>query len=213
MTWLSQLADSILSLPPVPALGLVFLLPALEASIFLGFVFPGETALVLGGVVASQHRVSVILVVLAAVCGAIVGDNVGYLVGRRYGERILGTRLARRIVKPARQQEAEAFLNRYGPASVFIGRFTTALRVLVPGLAGLSGVRFGTFVLFNALGAACWAPIFVIGGYLAGANYKRLLSQAGVVGLIVLAAVVVVVAGMILRRQRRPSPAGAGPDS
>ena len=86
---LASITDRILGLPGWLVLSLVFALPALEASAFLGFVFPGEIAVLLGGVVASQHRVSLWAVIVAAVLGAIIGDSMGYLIGRRWGRSLL----------------------------------------------------------------------------------------------------------------------------
>src|SRR5947199_9118975 len=89
MTLMASIADRILALHGFPAIALVFALPALEASAFLGFVFPGEIAVLLGGVVASQGRVSLWAVIVAAVSGAIIGDSIGYAIGRRWGARLM----------------------------------------------------------------------------------------------------------------------------
>ncbi|HLY83671.1 MAG TPA: hypothetical protein VKQ71_11830, partial [Acidimicrobiales bacterium] len=84
-----DIASSILGLRGWTALAVVFALPALESSAFVGFIFPGEIAVVLGGVLAFQHHVSLPAVMAAAVSGAIIGDTVGYAVGRRWGNRLL----------------------------------------------------------------------------------------------------------------------------
>src|SRR3989442_1354330 len=105
----------------------VFLLPFLEASVFLGFVFPGETALVFGGVLASQDKVSLSTVVILAVVGAITGDAVGYAVGRRYGSRLQSSWIGLRIGE-ARWKTTEEFLHRRGGPAVFFGRWTALLR-------------------------------------------------------------------------------------
>src|SRR5215831_21007883 len=81
--------DRILSLPGWLVLVLVFAFPALEASAFVGFVFPGEIAVILGGVAASRGTVPLWAVIVAAVSGAVIGDSAGYLIGRRWGERLL----------------------------------------------------------------------------------------------------------------------------
>src|SRR5712691_4887426 len=86
---LASLSDTILHLHGSVALAIVFLVPALEASAFLGFVFPGEIAVLLGGVLAFNGRLSLGAVIAAAVAGAIIGDTIGYFVGRRWGRRIL----------------------------------------------------------------------------------------------------------------------------
>src|SRR6266540_6996364 len=86
---MGHLADRILALHGWVALAIVFLVPALEASAFVGFVFPGEIAVLLGGVLAFQHRISLPAAIAAAVAGAIIGDSIGYLVGRRWGRTML----------------------------------------------------------------------------------------------------------------------------
>ena len=133
---MSGLIEHILSLSGWLALLIVFAVPALESSAFLGFVFPGETALILGGVLASYGRVSLWAVLVAGISGAIVGDSVGYLVGREYGRRLLESRPLRRVVKPGRIDRGQEYLARRGGRAVFFGRFTAALRRPGPGPGG-----------------------------------------------------------------------------
>jgi undecaprenyl-diphosphatase len=152
---ISALASHILTLPAWLALLVVFALPALESSAFVGFVFPGEVALILGGVIASQGRVSLASVLAAAIAGAVVGDSVGYAVGRRYGRRMLDSTLGR-FVKPSHLGRGETYLAERGGRAVFFGRFTAALRVLIPGLAGMSGLRYRTFLCYNVASAVGW---------------------------------------------------------
>src|SRR6185312_11596737 len=93
------LVEHILRLPPWLALLIVFAVPALEASVFLGFVFPGEIACLLGGVLAFESKLQLWLVIVVAIAGAVVGDSVGYFVGARFGDVLLG-KLPERFVKP-----------------------------------------------------------------------------------------------------------------
>src|ERR1700694_1742698 len=95
---MSHLADHILHLHGWVAVAVIFAVPALESSAFLGFVFPGEVAVLLGGVLAFQHRVSLPAAIAAAVAGAVIGDTVGYEVGKHYGRRLLHGTIGR-IVK------------------------------------------------------------------------------------------------------------------
>src|SRR5438093_12357758 len=108
------ITERILSLHGWAALAIVFALPALEASAFVGFVFPGEIAVLLGGVLAFQHRVSLPAVLAAAIAGAIIGDTVGYAVGRRYGRRLLSGRLGGGIVRREHLDRAERYLAERG---------------------------------------------------------------------------------------------------
>jgi undecaprenyl-diphosphatase len=106
---MTSLIEHILSLSGWVALLIVFAVPALEASVFLGFVFPGETALILGGVLASYGRVTLWAVFLAGISGAVIGDSVGYLVGREYGARMLQATRFHRLVKPHRIERAQDY--------------------------------------------------------------------------------------------------------
>ena len=153
---MTSLIEHILSLSGWLALLIVFAVPALESSVFLGFFFPGETALILGGVLASYGRVSLWAVLVAGISGAIIGDSVGYLVGREYGHRLLQTRPFRRVLKPQRIERGQDYLAKRGGRAVFFGRFTAALRVLVPGLAGMARMPYRVFLPFNVAGGAIW---------------------------------------------------------
>jgi len=196
-------AEHILALPGWVALGVVFLVPALESSAFVGFVFPGEVALILGGVLASQQRVSLPAVLAAGVLGAVVGDSVGYAVGRRWGRRMLTGTLGR-WVRHDHLDRAEQFLAERGGRAVFVGRFTAALRVLIPGLAGMARLPYRTFAAYNIAGGTLWAVAAVLLGYLGGRSWQRVEHIASRVGLGILAAVVLaLVLGRLLRPERR----------
>lgn len=169
----------------------VFLLPFLEASVFLGFVFPGETALVFGGVLASQDEVSLSTLLVLAVVGAISGDAVGYAVGRHYGHRFQQSRVGR-IIGPERWRTTEAFLLKRGGTAVFFGRWTALLRAMVPGAAGMAQIPYRTFFFWNVLGGTIWAVACVLGGFLVGDVIDRYVSGVGkVIGAVVVLAVVV----------------------
>ncbi len=169
---MSGILEGILKLPPYLALALVFLLPAVEASIFVGVVVPGEIGVILGGVLANQHKLALAAVLAAGIAGAIIGDSIGYWVGERYGERRLG-RLPDRLVKPENIQRSQETIRRLGGKAVFVGRFTAALRALVPGLAGLSQMPYRRFLAWNALGGTSWAAGFVIRAISPGASTRR----------------------------------------
>ncbi len=201
---IGSITDRILALPGWLVLTLVFAFPALEASAFLGFVFPGEIAVILGGVVASQGRVPLWAVIVAAVSGAIIGDTIGYLIGRRWGAHLLHGTIGRLpIIREHLDKHlasAQSYVRRRKGSAVFFGRFTAALRVLVPGLAGMSDVHYPSFLAYNVAGGALWGSGFAILGYVAGANYQRVEKIAGRVGLLLLALIVV---GLILSRVLR----------
>jgi membrane protein DedA with SNARE-associated domain len=164
----ASVTDRILSLPGWLVLALVFAFPALEASAFVGFVFPGEIAVILGGVAASRGTVPLWAVIAAAVSGAIIGDSTGYLIGRRWGTHLLHGTIGRlpviRTHLDKNLDSARAYVQRRKGSAVFFGRFTAALRVLVPGLAGLSEVHYPTFLAYNVAGGTLWGTGFAVLG-------------------------------------------------
>ena len=190
---MSRLADGILSLHGWVAVLVVFVVPALEASAFVGFLFPGEIAVLLGGVLAFEHRVALGVVIAAAIAGAVVGDTVGYFVGRRWGRRLLHGTVGR-VVRQHHLDRAERYLAERGGRAVFLGRFTAALRVLIPGLAGMAQVDYRTFAVWNLAGGALWATAFVLTGYVAGTGWRKAEHVARKAGIVLLLGVVVCVA-------------------
>ncbi|MCW2772084.1 MAG: hypothetical protein JWN91_410 [Nocardioides sp.] len=200
---MSALMEHLLSTPAWLVLLVVFALPALESSAFLGFVFPGETAVLLGGVAASQGHLPLGAVISAAVVGAILGDGAGYLVGRRWGRRILDSTLGR-FTNGNHLDRAERALLRGGGWAVFLGRFTAALRVMIPGLAGLSEMPYRRFLVANVAGAVAWGALVATLGYLAGNSWHtaaHYVTGAGV-GLTV-GVVALYVASRVTRRLLR----------
>lgn len=165
-----------------------------EAAFMLGFVLPGETAVIIGGVLASRHHVALpIMIVVVAVC-AIVGDTVGYEVGKYLGPRIL-------TLKPMQKRAASIdrgreFLRRRGMIGVFLGRFTAFLRAMVPGLAGMSGMHYPRFLVANAAGGIIWGTTFTLLGYFIGTSIERV---TGPVSLGLLALIALVLIGLHLR--------------
>jgi membrane protein DedA with SNARE-associated domain len=199
VTWL---VDQLLKLNPWVALSLVFLLPALEASIFLGFVLPGETAVVVGGFLAYEGKLPLWAVFVAAIAGAIIGDSVGYEVGRKWGNSLL-EKAPKRFVKPAHVQQGKDLINRLGGRAVFIGRWTAVLRALVPSLCGTARMRYRIFLRWNALGGATWATAFILIGYLAGTAWQRVEHYTNVASYALFGAVIVVVAGLVIWSKHR----------
>jgi membrane-associated protein len=199
----SVINEVLTSVPPWAVYLLVFALPFLEASIMLGFVIPGETALVFGGVLAGNGESSVAAVLAIAIAGAIAGDAIGYVVGRRYGPALQISRLGQ-IVGESRWRSAEDFVRRRGGPAVFLGRFTALLRALVPGVAGMAGLPYRTFALWNVLGGATWAGICVLGGWALGDVITTYLSDAGYVVFGLAVVVVVVLVVLHHRREARP---------
>lgn len=200
---MAAIVERVLHLNAAAALGIVFALPALEASVFLGVVFPGETAVILGGVLAFQGTVPLWAVITVAISGAVIGDQIGYWVGRKYGERLL-RKVPDRLLSEARLARAQAYLRRLGAKGVILGRWTAALRALVPGLAGMARMPYRRFFVANLLGGAVWATGCALAGYLAGNSWRKVQSTLGTASLVILAIVVVaaLLAFILLRRRR-----------
>ncbi|RZS87261.1 membrane protein DedA with SNARE-associated domain [Motilibacter rhizosphaerae] len=163
-----------------------------EDAFFVGFVLPGETVAVLGGVAASRSTVSLPLMLAVVIGAAVLGDSVGYEVGRTLGRRLL--RWHRLDGRRERIERAQAFLGRRGGLAVLLGRWTAFFRAVMPALAGSSHMPYRTFLAFNAIGGILWGSVVVMLGYLAGDSYSRVEKYLGRGTAVALA--VVVVAGL-----------------
>ena len=189
----------------------MFLGAALESAAFLGFLVPGESLVVVAGVLASWGVLSLPETVVVAGCGAIAGDNVGYHLGLRLGRPWLARHGRLVGMHGGVLARVDALFARHGGKAVLIGRFVGFLRALLPFVAGASGMSYPRFVAFNAVGATMWGTAFVLLGYFLGASWpivEQWLGRAGlVVGLVVIAASV-----WWLRRHRhdRDRPPGSG---
>jgi membrane-associated protein len=199
----SSLLHSVLELHGLAAYLLVGFLAFAEAAIFVGFVLPGETAVVLGGVLANMHQVSLGTMIVVVVLAAIVGDSVGYEVGRHYGERVLRLPILR--ARAGGVERARRYLQTKGGRAVFLGRFTAFLRAVMPGLAGTAQMHYPRFLAFNAAGGVVWGTGFVLIGYLAGAGYARVEKVAGraSTGILVVLVLALVLNLLRLRRKER----------
>jgi membrane-associated protein len=180
-------------------LPVVFLLIAIET---MGIPVPGETALITAGIVASRGRLPIEGVIAVAAAAAILGDNVGFAIGRRLGRRLLtapGPFLhhRRRVIAVG-----EPFFDRHGPKAVFLGRWVTGLRITAAWMAGVTRMSWPTFLFWNALGGIAWATSIGLLAYFVGHGAEKFIHLAGLGG-----AVVVVLAGavlwLVLRTRRR----------
>ena len=196
--WINSLLGSV---PTWSLYVAVFLLPFLEASVLLGLVVPGETALIFAGVLSSRGDLGIAAVLTLGIAGAILGDSTGYAVGRRFGPQIQLSRPGR-LVGEGRWRASEDFLQRRGAYAVFLGRFTAVLRSLVPGAAGMARIPYLTFLVWNVIGGAVWATLSVYGGWVLGEAVGAYLSDLGYVVVAILVILLLVHAAMKLRRRR-----------
>lgn len=148
----------------VPLFLLLILLAFAEAAAFVGFVLPGETSLLIGGVLAHQKVWPLWLFIICAIVGAIAGDSVGYEVGKHFGPRIEISRMGK-LVGAKRWQLAQRIFDKYHAGAIFFGRAQALLRALVPALAGMNKVPYRTFLKWNALGGIVFSTIVIVLGY------------------------------------------------
>lgn len=175
----------------------VFALVAIET---MGIPVPAESALIAAALLAHRHQMDIVTLTLVAAAAAIVGDNVGFAIGRRFGRRLFLVkgpfeRHRRRVL-----EVGEPFFARHGPKAVFLGRWVAGLRIASAWLAGMNNMRWPTFLFWNALGGICWATSVCFSIYLLGAAADRAI---GVVGGGAAALVVVALLGYVVWRRRR----------
>jgi membrane-associated protein len=174
-----------------------------EAAILVGMVLPGETALLVAGVFCNAKYGNLnlgLMIVIAAAC-AIVGDSVGYEFGKKFGPPLRRSRLGQ-WVGEHRWAQVDGFLHRHGGKAVLLGRLTAVLRALMPSMAGMSGMRYRTFLLWNAAGGLIWAPGCVLLGY-AFASALNVVGQTLTWAPLALLAVAVLVYLALHLRKRR----------
>ena len=186
---------------------LLFMLCLLEASAFIGLVIPGETALLIAGVLAQQGDLSLALCIVVAVTGAILGDSLGYEIGRHLGPKLRSSWLGQKVGEP-RWERSHEYVHRKGGVAIFFGRFIGVLRALVPAIAGDARHAVPQFLLWNVLGALVAVPAVIIAGYIAGSSYHVVDQRIGQASYVLLAVVAVVFIGRTIVTKRRERRAG-----
>ena len=177
-----------------------------------GIPFPGETMLLLASFYAAvSHQLQIPVVIACAAFGAIIGDNIGYLIGRT-GGRVIVVRYGRYVfIKPEHLALAEAYFAKHGNKTVFFGRFIALLRAWAAFLAGVNHMHWRTFLFYNAAGGIVWATIYGTLGYVAGrffhdnfAQVERLAATLGWLGtgFIVVAVLTVLIVFRVRRHKR-----------
>ncbi len=170
-----------------------------------GIPVPGETILLAGAVLARFGHLSIVAVIGTAMAGAVLGDNVGFFVGRRGGRRLIERHGRFLGLTQARLEQFDAFFERHGAKTVFVARFVTGLRVVGAVLAGASTLAWGRFFVFNVAGAITWATTFGTVGYAVGYSWdaiERWIGDLGLALLVVLGAVAVLVVARTRKRSR-----------
>jgi membrane protein DedA with SNARE-associated domain len=198
--------DSVIHLAPVWVYVVVGALVFAEDALFVGFVLPGETAAILGGVTASLGHTNLAGMIAIVVAAAVLGDTIGYEIGRLFGTRLLAARRLDRF-RPRIERAREILARRGGPA-VFLARFVAFLRATMPFLSGSAHMPYPTFLAYNAAGGVVWGTAVVLLGYLASTSYQKIESTFGTAAAVaaaVIAAITLVVWRIRRRRaERRP---------
>ncbi|HEY0515853.1 MAG TPA: DedA family protein [Solirubrobacteraceae bacterium] len=168
---------------------LLFLLVMSESS---GLPVPGETGLLTAAILASQHKLKIELVIPLAAAGAIIGDNIGYLIGRKGGRWLLERPGAFQRQRKRVLTVGEPFFERHGPKAVFLGRFLLGLRVWASWLAGATRMHWRSFLLWNALGGVTWACVVGLVAYFLGSSARNAIQAFGLYGLAAIVFAVVI---------------------
>ena len=180
----------------------VMVILAFEA---LGVPLPGETLLIFASVLAGRGEMSLPALLFFAWAGSVVGDNVGYLIGRSLGRAAVARYGAKIGLTAARYNAVEEVFAKYGAATVVFARFVNILRQLNGVVAGTLGMNWWRFLLFNGLGAALWVVTWVLGAYYLGEHASSIAGLArhvGVIGGVLAAAVLLAALAVLLRRLR-----------
>lgn len=202
---MNALAEQVLGSPAWLVYVVVAAVVLAEDAIFVGFVVPGETLAIIGGVTASLGHTNLAAMLAVVAVAAVVGDSIGYEVGRVWGTRVLDHR--RLDSRREQVERTRSLLRRRGGVAVFIGRWSAFLRAVVPALSGAVRMPYRTFLPWNIVGGVTWTAAVVVGGYLAGASYGRVEQWLGrgaalvIAGILVLALVGWQLRRLLLRRQ------------
>lgn len=175
---------------------IVFLIVMLECQAFLGFFMPGESMVMVAGFLAGQDVLDVRVLIAVVASAAILGDSIGYELGRRLGRDWLRRHGEKFWLRPERLDRMDAFFTGYGGLSVLFAHFLHVGRALMPFFAGAARLPYLRFLSFNAIGCILWATIYSLLGYLFGQSWHlidRWIGRAGVIGAILSTMVVVTI--------------------
>ena len=196
---MSGIIDQILGAPAWLVLLIVGLVVFAEDALFVGFIIPGETVAILGGVAANRGHVPLLAVIIVVIVAAVTGDTVGYEVGRHLGPRLLRWHILDRHRE--RLEDAQDFLARRGGTAVLLGRWVAFFRAVMPALAGTARMPYPKFLAYNATGGILWGTAVVVAGYLAGASYATVEKTIGRDGALIVLAVAL--AALLIWRLRK----------
>lgn len=182
----------------------LFMMTFLETSAFLGFLVPGESIVVIAGLLASKGVLELSDVILVVSVGAIWGDTVGYFIGHRFGEGFFLRYGKYFFFKKEYLNEAKGFFDKHGGKTVFFGRFMAWLRAFAPVIAGISKMPYLRFLLFNVAGGIVWATAFSLLGYFIGNSWDIIKGYFGWIGILAfISGVIIIYLYFLLTKKRR----------
>ena len=166
---------------------LIALIIFAESGMFVGFFFPGDTLLMAAGIFAAQGKLSIELTILIIAAAAILGDNIGYHIGKRYGRRLFKKKDGL-LFRQEYVQQAERFYERFGSRMMLLSHFVPIVRTFAPPVAGVGNMSYRQFVLFDAIGCIAWATSVTLVGYWFGTKIPNIdhYIEAAVIGVVLL---------------------------
>lgn len=184
---------------PVAAYGLVFLIIFIETGVVFFPFLPGDSLLFAAGFFANGGGLNLVALLATAWCAAILGDQCNFFIGEKLGQRIVRSGKVKAMT-PERMEKSQAFLDKWGRPAIFLGRFFPFIRTFVPFIAGMGGMKWHHFVVFNVLGGITWSSLFTLIGYFFGGIPVVQEHFSLVVVGIILVSVIPAVAGAVRAR-------------
>lgn len=193
----------------------LFLIIFAESGLFFGFFLPGDSLLFAAGLFSARveppNLPSIVIIVPLCIVAAILGDQVGYAFGRRVGPSLF-RRPNSRLFKQKYVEKAEEFFEHYGPKAIVLARFVPVVRTFTPIVAGVSNMKYRTFVIYNVVGGVLWAASFTIAGWALGQRFPGLVDKIEYIAIVIVLFSLLPIAYELLRHRRKAAAeAKAGP--
>ncbi len=182
---------------------LIFLCSVLESNPFTGFFFPGMVMVIIGGALAGANRLSLLATLAIAALGAMTGDLIGFIVGKKYGRCFLAKYGKYFLLKEKHGKKIDCFLKEHTGKALVIGRFNPLTRALIPFFAGKSKVSFNKFIAYNILGGILWSVVFVFLGYFFGIHLRKIASYSWGLAILAIAAFFIVFLAFHIKDSKR----------
>ncbi|AEB06213.1 SNARE associated Golgi protein-like protein [Coriobacterium glomerans PW2] len=201
-----------IAMGPLFAYGFIFLIVFIETGVVFMPFLPGDSLLFASGFFAHMGSIDIFALLLIVWTAAIAGDQCNFFIGHFFGSRIIASGRIRAMT-PERIAKSEAFLDRWGRLAIFLGRFFPFIRTFVPFLAGIGGMQWHSFILFNMLGGITWSSMFVLMGYFFGGIPVVEEHFEVLIVAIVAVSVLPMIAGLVRSRLSRKSEDRSAPDA